>query len=116
MAVTKDFLFEHNEQQIAQLGKALMHPGRVRIIHALLKSPVLSYTSITDMVPLCRSVVDNHLRMLERCELLKRVNMANNLAGYSLNRENYRAYLSAMGSYLHPETRVRSLEGVRDVV
>ena len=116
MAVTKDFLFESNEREIARLGKAIMHPGRVRIIHALLRSPVVSYSEITEMIPLSRPVVDDHLRMLERHKLLRRVNMANNLAGYSLHRENYRAYLSAMGSYLHPETRVRSLEGVRDAV
>lgn len=116
MAVTKDFLFETNEQQIARLGKALMHPGRVRIIHALLRNPVLSYSEITELIPLSNSVVDDHLRMLERQDLLQRVTMANNLAGYSLHRSNYRSYLKAMGKYLHPETRIRALEGVREVI
>jgi len=115
MAVTKDFLFEPNERSIARLGKALMHPGRVRIVHALLQNEVLSYSEIVNMIPLSDSVVDDHLRMLERHELLTRENMANNLAGYALHRGNYRNYLKAMGSYLHPETRVRALEGVREV-
>lgn len=116
MAVTKDFLFETNEQQIARLGKALMHPCRVRIVHALLRKPVLSYSEIVEMIPLSQSVVDTHLRMLERHDLLQRVNMIDNLAGYALHRSNYRAYLKEMGLYLHPETRIRTLEGVLEVV
>ncbi len=85
MAVTKDFLFDPDEQQIARLGKALMHPCRVRIIHALLQSPVLSYPDLLSIIPLYRSSVDDHLRKLERYELLRRVNMINNLAGYALH-------------------------------
>ena len=115
MAVTKDFLFDPNERKIACLGKALMHPGRVRIIHALLRKSVISYPDLLDLVPLYRSTVDDHLRTLERFELVERVNMINNLGGYSLRHNNYRAYLTAMGGYLHPETRMRMIEGAGKV-
>jgi DNA-binding transcriptional ArsR family regulator len=110
MAVAKEYLFEEDDMVIGMLGKAIGHAARSNIIHALIENDVLSYTDIQDITPLADSTVSYHLRTLEKCQLLKRTTMANNMAGFSLDRSRYISFLHAMGRRIKLRPRSRTLE------
>jgi DNA-binding transcriptional ArsR family regulator len=109
MAVAKEYLFDDDDVTIGTFGKAIGHAARSNIIHALLEDEVLSYNDIRSITPLSKSTVNFHLRILENCQLLQRATMANNLAGYSLDRAKYVSFLHAMSRRIKPRPRYRQL-------
>lgn len=108
MAVAKEYLFSQEDREIAVLGKALAHAARVQVINLLLKRPA-SYEEIHEMIPLSETAGNDHLRILERSQLLRRTGLPSGAAGYALNHERYRYLLRVMAGRIKPDARYRRL-------
>ncbi|WP_103334000.1 ArsR/SmtB family transcription factor [Pseudotabrizicola formosa] len=56
---------ELEDQRLADLGKSLAHPARIRILRLLLATPGCIGGDIVDAVGLAQSTVSEHLRILK---------------------------------------------------
>ena len=60
-----------DEQELADLAKALGHPARVRIIKILLERNACICGDIVDEIPLAQSTVSQHLKQLQEAGLIQ---------------------------------------------
>ncbi len=68
---SKTDLFTEEEVELAELGKALAHPARIKIIRILAEMNVCMTGDIVDLLPLAQSTVSQHLKELKRVGLIK---------------------------------------------
>ena len=59
------------EQELADLAKALGHPARVRILKLLIERNACICGDIVDEIPLAQSTVSQHLKQLQACGLIQ---------------------------------------------
>lgn len=71
MTHAKTQLFEANQQEIAQIAKALAHPARVAIIQFLAKKQVCISGDISNELPLSRTTVSQHLQELKALGIIQ---------------------------------------------
>ncbi|MEZ5043903.1 MAG: metalloregulator ArsR/SmtB family transcription factor [Saprospiraceae bacterium] len=67
----KKELFTPQQNQIAQLAKALGHPARIAILEYLLKVNACVCGDIVDELPLSQSTVSQHLKELKKVGIIK---------------------------------------------
>lgn len=72
MAVHKRDKFSNNLNQIAALLKVMSHPARLEIIRLLSNSKGCICKDLVRLLPLSQATVSQHLRELEKHELIKR--------------------------------------------
>ncbi len=60
-----------DEEQIAQLAKALAHPARLKILHLLARTPGCIGGEIVQAVGLAQSTVSEHLRILKTAGVIE---------------------------------------------
>ncbi|MEL6143492.1 MAG: ArsR family transcriptional regulator [Bacteroidota bacterium] len=88
MPLSKSFLFEPDLQSLADCGLVISHPARIIILRSL-EDAVSSYEEICALIPLRPTTISQHLRILERSRLIKRVAYPSKIAGYALDNDNY---------------------------
>ncbi|MFT3739106.1 MAG: metalloregulator ArsR/SmtB family transcription factor [Breznakibacter sp.] len=71
MGASKTDHFTDNQNQIANIAKALGHPARVAIIEYLLKVNACICSDIVDELPLAQPTVSQHLKELKNAGLIK---------------------------------------------
>lgn len=71
MGTSKSQLFELQDNQLANLAKALGHPARVAIIRYLLKNKSCICNDLVNELPLSQSTITQHLRELKEVGLIK---------------------------------------------
>jgi DNA-binding transcriptional ArsR family regulator len=71
MGATKTEFFTEEQNQIADLFRALGHPARVAIIQYLLKRKTCVCGDIVDELPLSQPTVSQHLKELKTVGLIK---------------------------------------------
>ena len=59
------------EQELADLAKALGHPARVRILKILVERNACICGDIVDEIPLAQSTVSQHLKQLQEAGLIQ---------------------------------------------
>lgn len=59
------------DERLALLAKALGHPVRAAIVRLLAKQESCLYGDLTDRVPLAKSTVSQHLKVLRRAGLIR---------------------------------------------
>lgn len=59
------------EQELADLAKALGHPARVRIVKILVERNACICGDIVDEIPLAQSTVSQHLKQLQEAGLIQ---------------------------------------------
>ena len=59
------------EQELADLAKALGHPARVRILKILIERNACICGDIVDEIPLAQSTVSQHLKQLQEAGLIQ---------------------------------------------
>lgn len=59
------------EQELADLAKALGHPARVRILRILAERNACVCGDIVEMLPLAQSTVSQHLKQLKEAGLIQ---------------------------------------------
>lgn len=100
MAYRKLYLFDGAAQEVADFGFVLSHPARQQIIKALAQYEVLSKSDIISLSPLSDSAISDHLRYLERAQLIRIDENMFGKTGYVLNEERYEAYLILLNDWL----------------
>ena len=71
MGARKSEVFSEQENELAELAKALGHPARVAILKALAEQNVCVCGQLVDVVPLAQSTVSQHLKELKAAGLIK---------------------------------------------
>jgi len=70
MVIAKTDLFEKNLQEQAIFFKALAHPARIQIIKYLAETRICLTGDISDMFPISRTTVNQHMRELKNAGLV----------------------------------------------
>lgn len=84
MPSSKKHLFREDLQLTAVYGYVISHPVRIVILRRLAEQGVLSFQAILRALPLCRSTISNHLRVLERAQLIVFTELPGEIAAYRL--------------------------------
>lgn len=71
MGVSKSDFFTEEQNELAQLFKALAHPARVAIIDYLLKVDSCICSDIVGELPLAQPTISQHLKELKQAGLIK---------------------------------------------
>jgi ArsR family transcriptional regulator len=71
MGATKTDNFTKEQNQIANIAKALGHPARIAIIEYLLKTKSCICGDIVDELPLAQPTISQHLKELKNAGLIK---------------------------------------------
>lgn len=100
MALPKHYLFADEYQELAAFGFILRHPSRLRIIELLAKHKVLEKYEIVEMIPLSPAALSDHLRYLERIQLIRIGPTSQGGSGYLLNWEKYRYFVGHLRRWL----------------
>ena len=101
MALAKHYLFPTLEREIAAFGFILAHPARLQIIELLSTFSVLASEQIIDYLPLSQTAVSDHLRYLERAQLIEVAATMFGTSGYRLRKEVYEGYCLELQQFLN---------------
>ncbi|MDH5367296.1 MAG: metalloregulator ArsR/SmtB family transcription factor [Cyclobacteriaceae bacterium] len=71
MGTTKSDKFTEQQNELANLFKALGHPARIAIIQTLLKRQACVCGDIVEDLPLSQSTISQHLAELKKVGLIK---------------------------------------------
>lgn len=85
MSQAKNSLFEDELQELAQLFKALGHPARLQILRFLGSRNTCFSGDLTEIVPLGRTTVNQHIAELKKANLIKGT-VHGNKTNYCLNQ------------------------------
>ena len=88
MGITKTDNFSQNQNELANLARALGHPARVAIIEYLVSSDKCVCGDIVDVIPLAQATVSQHLKELKMAGLIKG-NIEGNAVCYCIDQENW---------------------------
>lgn len=70
MGVTKTDIYSTEQNQLADIFKAIGHPARVAILQQLLATDCCICRDFTDEIPLSQPTVSKHLRALKEVDLI----------------------------------------------
>jgi DNA-binding transcriptional ArsR family regulator len=99
MAAAKTDLFGQTLQNRANLFKALSHPARIQILQYLAQTRICLSGDISDMFPIGRTTVNQHMRELKSAGLV----VAHEKEGkiyYCLNLERMEEMFAAISAFL----------------
>ncbi len=71
MGVTKSDLFTPEQNELANLAKALAHPARIAILHYLLESKTCINGDLVQELGLAQATISQHLRELKNIGLIQ---------------------------------------------
>lgn len=71
MVYAKTKLFDSDLQSYAEFFKALAHPARLAILRYISETKTCITGDISDLLPLSRTTVNQHLKELEKVGLIK---------------------------------------------
>jgi len=71
MGVTRTELFTHEQNELAELAKALAHPARVAILEFLLKSNTCINGDLVQELGLAQATISQHLRELKSIDIIQ---------------------------------------------
>ena len=71
MGLTKSEIFSTEQNQLAQLLKALAHPARIAILQELMKSNTCICGDLVDELGLAQATISQHLKELKNAGLIQ---------------------------------------------
>jgi DNA-binding transcriptional ArsR family regulator len=71
MTTNKKEVFEQEDQDLANLAKALAHPARIAILKELARRQSCICGEIVEVLPLAQSTVSQHLKELKEAGLIQ---------------------------------------------
>lgn len=99
MAVSKTELFEPTLQERANLFKALGHPARLQILQFLAQTKTCISGDISEVLPLSRTTVKQHLIELKEAGLI-RGQVEGSKTNYCLDYERIAEMKALFGNFL----------------
>ncbi len=98
MATHKKEAFEQDEQDLAELAKALAHPARIAILKELAKRNTCICGEIVEVLPLAQSTVSQHLKELQQAGLIQGT-VDGVKSCYCINRETFQKFETMLKSF-----------------
>jgi DNA-binding transcriptional ArsR family regulator len=71
MGLTKSEIFSEEQNQLAQLLKAMAHPARIAILQQLMKSETCICGDLVDELGLAQATISQHLKELKNAGLIQ---------------------------------------------
>jgi predicted transcriptional regulator len=71
MGITKTDLFSQEQNELAQIAKALAHPARIAILQHLIKEKVCINSTLVQELGLAQATISQHLRELKELGLIQ---------------------------------------------
>jgi predicted transcriptional regulator len=71
MGLTKSEIFSKEQNQLAQLLKAMAHPARIAILQQLMKSKTCICGDLVDELGLAQATISQHLKELKNAGLIQ---------------------------------------------
>jgi ArsR family transcriptional regulator len=93
MGASKSDEFSTDQNQLANIAKALSHPARIAILEYLLKTTACICSDIVDELPLAQPTVSQHLKELKNAGLIKG-SIEGNAICYCVDKNGSMALLS----------------------
>lgn len=99
MTTNKKTAFSAEDQELAELAKALAHPARVAILKELAASRSCICGEIVEVLPLAQSTVSQHLKELLKAGLI-RGTVEGTKSCYCINQEAFSKFSRMMDEFL----------------
>jgi ArsR family transcriptional regulator, arsenate/arsenite/antimonite-responsive transcriptional repressor len=100
MGTSKKEAFSNNQNQLADLAKALAHPARIAILEFLAKQDTCVCGDIVDELPLSQATVSQHLAELKRIGLIKG-EIEGPKVCYCINKRNWQEAKQILAQFLN---------------
>lgn len=101
MGASKAEIFTEEQNQIAQIAKALGHPARIAIIEHLLAVDQCICGDIVNQIPLAQPTISQHLKELKTAKIIKG-NIEGNSICYCINKET----IGLLNQYFQPFLKI----------
>ncbi len=98
MATNKKEAFGQDEQELAELAKALAHPARIAILKELAKRNTCICGEIVEVLPLAQSTVSQHLKELQQAGLIQGT-VEGVKSCYCINRATFQKFEQMLKSF-----------------
>lgn len=98
MATHKKEAFGQDEQELAELAKALAHPARIAILKELARRNTCVCGEIVEVLPLAQSTVSQHLKELQQAGLIQGT-IEGAKSCYCINRETFQKFEQMLESF-----------------
>ncbi|MEI6949900.1 metalloregulator ArsR/SmtB family transcription factor [Paraflavisolibacter sp. H34] len=89
MGVTKSEIFTKEQNQLAQLMKALAHPARIAILQELIKVNACINSDLVEELGLAQATISQHLKELKNAGLIKG-SVEGTSVCYCIDEENWK--------------------------
>lgn len=109
MLVNKKKTFTEEEELIARLAKALGHPVRIAIIHMLLNQKCCYHGDMSEIIPVAKSTLSQHLSELKDAGLIKGTITLPTIK-YCINAERWALTQKLFGDLFSMKNNVESCE------
>lgn len=91
MGITKTDLFTADQNELAQMAKAIGHPARIAILEHLLKMNACINSDLVNELGLAQATISQHLKELKSMGLIKG-NVDGTSMNYCINKEVWLAF------------------------
>ncbi len=98
MSTNKKEAFGQDEQDLAELAKALAHPARIAILKELAKRNTCICGEIVEVLPLAQSTVSQHLKELQQAGLIQGT-VEGAKSCYCINRATFQKFEQMLKSF-----------------
>ena len=71
MGLSKSIYFSEDQNQLANLAKALSHPARIAILQYLINHKTCVVGALTEELPLSQSTISQHLKELKAIGIIR---------------------------------------------
>lgn len=92
--------FTPEQENIARLAKALSHPVRINILQMLASRACCYHGDISEVIPLAKSTLSQHLKELKDAGLIQGTITAPNIK-YCINQDNWNVAKIFFDSFFH---------------
>jgi predicted transcriptional regulator len=99
MGTTKSEIFTKDQNQLAQMLKALAHPARIAIIQHIISSNACICGDLVDELGLAQATISQHLKELKNAGLIQGTIEGASVC-YCINPESWNMLENKVGSFI----------------
>ena len=105
MGLTKSEAFTKEQNEVANLAKAVAHPARIAILEHLLKTDVCITGDLVEVLPLAQATVSQHLKELKKAGLIKGSIQGTSVC-YCLDNDKWKTFINTFDNLFERIKRV----------
>lgn len=104
MGITKSEIFTEQQNEIAQLAKALGHPARIAILQHIIKTDACICGDLVQEIGLAQPTISQHLKELKNVGLIQG-NVEGTRVCYCINHEKWQKTSGLFKAFLNIEIK-----------